>query len=58
MLEVMLSIDSLMQQKGSRNLRNILEGFISKAKENQENVADEWLKTVDQGGLTSVVLLN
>ena len=47
-------IHSLMQQRGSRNFQNILEEFINKDDVDQENVADEWLKTVDQGGLTRI----
>ena len=40
-------IHSLIQQKGSRNFQNILEEFINEGDADQENVADEWLKTVD-----------
>ena len=36
-------VNSLIKQKGSSNLKKILEEFISKDEIDQENVADEWV---------------
>ena len=46
-------VNSLMKQKNSSNL-NILEEFINKDEMDLENVADEWLKAIDRGGLTRI----
>ena len=46
-------IHSLMQQK-DKSCHKILEEFVNKNKIDQENIAEEWLKAVDRGGLTRI----
>ena len=46
-------IYSLLQRK-DKSCHKILEEFVNQDKTDQENVAEEWFKAIDRGGLTQI----
>ena len=44
----------LLLQRKDKSFHKILEEFVNQDKTDQENVAEEWFKAIDRGGLTQI----